>query len=111
MWVTSVAKMGFKWRIGNGRKVRLWEDNWIGTSNLAIQLWDHVIVNEKNKIVHDLWDGHSLKCTFRRIVSDNLYRSWKEVVQVASTIVFTSERWFGLSTPRGNTPPNPFIRW
>jgi hypothetical protein len=26
LWVAQVAKMGYRWRIGNGRRVRFWED-------------------------------------------------------------------------------------
>lgn len=49
------------------------------------------IVNEKNKYIHDICDGNSIQCTFRRIVSDNMYRKWEEVVQLASTITFNSK--------------------
>lgn len=33
----STAKMGFRWRIGNGKNIKFWEDNWLGSSSLAIQ--------------------------------------------------------------------------
>lgn len=47
MWAANASKIGYKWGIGDGRKVRIWEDNWIGNSNLAIQYWDlYIIVNE-----------------------------------------------------------------
>jgi hypothetical protein len=75
MWAAKATKLGFKWRIGDGRKIRFWEDNWLGSSNLAIQYWDlYMIVNEKTSTVAYLWDGQDLKCTFRRIVDDRLYR-------------------------------------
>jgi hypothetical protein len=84
--------MGFRWKIRDGKKVKFWEDNWLGPSSLAIQYWDlYVIVNEKTSTVVDLWDGQNLKCTCRRTVSENLYRVWQEVVQIASTINFSSE--------------------
>lgn len=93
MWAAQAAKMGYRWKVGNGTKIRFWEDNWLGSSSLAIQYWElYVIVNEKNKTIHDLWDGRDLKCTFRRIVDDNLYREWEEVVQLASTILFSNEQ-------------------
>lgn len=93
IWAAQAAKMGYRWKIGDGRQMRYWEDNLIGPSSLAIQYWDrYVIVNEKNKSVHELWDGNSLKCAFRRIVSHSLYRKWEEVLQLASTIAFTNER-------------------
>jgi hypothetical protein len=37
MWAAQAAKMGYKWRVGNGKKIRFWEDNWLGSSSLAIQ--------------------------------------------------------------------------
>ena len=43
--VASATKMGFRWRLGNGRKVKFWVDNWLGTSSLAIQYWDGEILN------------------------------------------------------------------
>lgn len=85
--------MGYRWKIGYGSRVRFWEDNWIGSSSLAIQYWDfYIIINEKNKSAQDLWDGSNLKCTFRRTVNDNLYRKWEEVFQHASTITFSTEQ-------------------
>jgi hypothetical protein len=51
-----------------------------------------VILNETNKTVADLWDGNSLKCTFRRIADENLMRDWDEVVQLASTITFSEDQ-------------------
>lgn len=93
MWAAKAVKMGYRWKIGNGQRVKFWEDNWLGNSSLAIQYWDvYVLVNEKNKTVQELWDGVDLRCTFRRIVDDNLLRKWEEVVQLASTIVFTQDQ-------------------
>ena len=73
MWALQAVKMGYKWQIGDGRLVRLWEDTWYGNTPLATQYWDlYVLVNEKNKTIADLWDGQELKCTFRRTFSDEL---------------------------------------
>jgi hypothetical protein len=77
VWAAKAAKMGFRWKIGDGKKVKFWKDNWLGSSSLAIQYWDlYVIANEKTSIVADLWDGQTLKCTFRRTVSEHLGRTW-----------------------------------
>lgn len=93
MWAAKAAKMGYRWKIGDGRMIKFWEDNWLGNSSLAIQYWDlYVLVNEKNKTVHYLWDGSDLRCTFRRTVSDSLYRKWEEVVQLATTITLGDEQ-------------------
>jgi hypothetical protein len=93
MWAAKAAHMGYRWEIGNGRKVKFWEDNWLGPSSLAIQYWDiYVILNEKNKTVQELCDGRNLKCTFRRSVDENMYRTWEEIVQLASTITFSGDQ-------------------
>jgi hypothetical protein len=79
--------MGYIWKVGNGKKICFWEDNWLGPSSLAIQYWDlYRLVNEKNKTIAKLWDGENLKCTFRRIVHDRLLLMWEEVFQLASTL-------------------------
>jgi hypothetical protein len=92
VWAAQVAKMGFRWKIGNGRTVKFGEDNWLGSSSLAIQFWELcVIVNEKSGTIAELWDGCNLKCTFRRIVNERLGRIWPEIVQLASTISFSDE--------------------
>jgi hypothetical protein len=36
MWAAKAAKIGFQWHVGNGRKIKFWEDQWFGTSSLAI---------------------------------------------------------------------------
>lgn len=49
IWVATAARLGYRWRIGNGKKVKFWEDNWLGPSSLAIQFWEiYVLVNEKS---------------------------------------------------------------
>jgi hypothetical protein len=37
LWVAQVARMGFRWKVGNGKKIHFWEDQWLGTCSLAIQ--------------------------------------------------------------------------
>jgi hypothetical protein len=92
MAAATATKMGYRWKIGNGRKVRFWEDNWIGPSSLAIQFWEiYVLINEKSHSVFELWDGTDLRCTFRRGVDNRLMLQWQEIIQLASTIVFSDE--------------------
>jgi hypothetical protein len=37
MGAAKAAKMGFRWQVGNGKKIRFWEDCWFGSCSLAIQ--------------------------------------------------------------------------
>jgi len=92
MAAARAARLGFRWKIGNGRKVRFWEDNWLGSSSLAIQFWKlYTLVNEKGCVVADVWNGSDLICTFNRIVDEQIYNMWLEVVNLASTIEYSDE--------------------
>jgi hypothetical protein len=69
-----------------------WEDNWFGTSSLAIQYWHlYAIVNEKRATISQVWDGVNLKLTFRRPVSQNLMLQWEDLCSIASSINLSDE--------------------
>jgi hypothetical protein len=87
VWAAKAAKLGFRWKVGNVRRVRFWEDLWLGTCSLAIQYWDvYSIIFEQGKIIYDAWDGVNLKFTFRRTVDSATMEQWYEILQIASTI-------------------------
>jgi len=88
----KAAQMGYAWNVGDGNKVRFWEDRWFGNSSLAIQFWPvYVLVNEKGKTIKDAWDGSVLKFSFRRTFPPALMDVWWEVFSIAESIVFTDE--------------------
>jgi hypothetical protein len=92
MFAAQVARMGFRWKVGRGDKVRFCEDQWLGSSSLAIQYWElYCIVNEQNRTIAELWDGHNLKCTFRRIVDIRLFNLWEEVLSIAASLELNNE--------------------
>jgi hypothetical protein len=92
LWAAHVARMGYRWNVGNGVSVRFWEDVWLGTSSLAIQYWElYCTVNEQNKTITELWDGSNLQCTFRRCVDVRLFNLWEELLSIASTIILTNK--------------------
>jgi hypothetical protein len=37
VWEAKAAKLGYQWKVGNGKKIKFWEDRWFGSSSLAIQ--------------------------------------------------------------------------
>lgn len=91
MWAAAATKIGYRWKVGNGKRVKFWEDNWFGSSSLTALFWKvYVQVNEQNATIADLWDGENLRCTFRRTVDENIMRQWLEVVQIASILVPTN---------------------
>jgi hypothetical protein len=92
IWVVKVAKLGYRWKVGKGSRVRFWEDLWVGTSSIAIQYWElYCIVTEQNKSIADLWHGVNLRCTFRRCVDMRLFLMWEELVNLVPTIEFSGE--------------------
>jgi len=40
------------------------------------------MIIEKNGFIAELWDGESLKCTFKRTVNEELFNTWLEIVFV-----------------------------
>ena len=88
----NTACFGFQWKVGNGRRIRFWEDHWFVTSSLAIQFWHlYAIVNEKGAMISQVWDGVNLKLTFRRSVSQNLMLQWEDLCSIASSINLSDE--------------------
>jgi hypothetical protein len=92
MWAARSVKFGYRWKIGDGTKVRFQEDTWFGTSPLFVQYFDlYIFCNEKGKTVSQLWDGRDLKLTFRRNFSNSLMIKRHELEGVAASISLSSE--------------------
>lgn len=92
LWASKAAQMRYSWHIGDGRKVRFWEDQWFGNSSLAIQYWPlYCIVNEKGTTVAEAWDGKNLKFTLRT-VSPQTMNLWHELVGIAESITFSNDQ-------------------
>jgi hypothetical protein len=92
LWAAQYAKMGYRWLVGDGRKVIFSEDQWMGSCSLAIQYWNlYNIVNEKGCTIRDAWDGVDLKFTFRRTVDNRSMMLWQVLLMIASKISFKEE--------------------
>jgi hypothetical protein len=60
--------------------------------SLAIQYWEvYFLVNEQNKTTTELWDGESLKVTFRKCFDHRLMLQWFEIQQIAQSIHLNTE--------------------
>jgi hypothetical protein len=92
MWAVNSVKFGFRWIVGDGAKIKFWEDTWFGTSPLSVQFWEiYCICNEPLATVSEVWDGISLKLTFRRNFNDSLMEQWFELEQIANNISFSDD--------------------
>jgi hypothetical protein len=92
LWAAKDAKIGYQWKVGDGKKIKFWEDHWFGTCSLAIQYLDvYVLVNEQNKTIAELWDGETLIVTSRRCFHYELMVHWFEILHIAQSIHINNE--------------------
>jgi hypothetical protein len=38
LWAANVARMGYRWQVGNETSIRFWKDVWLGNTSLAIHI-------------------------------------------------------------------------
>jgi hypothetical protein len=92
MWSLQAAKMGMKWLVGNGRKIRFWEHIWFGNSSLATQFWPLYIINEQHgKTISQVWNGRMLMLSFWRAVSENLMNMWYDLLGIVENLTLHEE--------------------
>jgi hypothetical protein len=84
--------MGYMWHIGDGTKIRFWEDHWFGSCSLAIQYWEiFSIVNEHGITIREAWDGANLRFSFRRNIDSRVMNLWYELQEIDGSITFKEE--------------------
>lgn len=92
LWAAQAAHMGIKWVVGNGEKIRFWEDQWIGNTSLAIVFWPLYVINKQHgKTVCQVWDGQELKLSFRKDVSEALMNMWLELCSLVENTSLNNE--------------------
>jgi hypothetical protein len=84
--------MGYRWKIGDGKQIRFWEDTWFGTSPLAVQFWDmYCICHEQMATISQVWDNVNVKLTFRRNFIAEMMEKWFELEEICKSIVFSPD--------------------
>jgi hypothetical protein len=92
MWAAESVKFGYRWKVGDGTKIRFWEDTWFGTSPLAVQFFDlYIVCNEQNKTISQIWDGNTLMLTFRRNFPPALMQKWQELEEIVRSTTLSTE--------------------
>jgi hypothetical protein len=82
--------MVYKWVVGNGAKVRFWEDQWLGGTSLAILFWDiYFVCHQQGVTIRDVWDGVNIKLTFRRVFDNKMMEQWYQIEQIIRSIHFS----------------------
>jgi hypothetical protein len=42
IWEARKIKLGYQWKVGNGRKIKFWEDHWFDNCSLARTILGYV---------------------------------------------------------------------
>uniref|UniRef100_A0A453GXL2 Reverse transcriptase zinc-binding domain-containing protein n=1 Tax=Aegilops tauschii subsp. strangulata TaxID=200361 RepID=A0A453GXL2_AEGTS len=85
-WAFAAAKTFYKWKLGNGENVSFWHDIWVGDYSLKTRFWDlFCICNQSECSVAQVWDGVTLKLTFRRCFGETGLSSWNHLVDLVKT--------------------------
>lgn len=92
MWAAQALKFGYRWKVGDGFKIRFWEDTWFGTAPLAVQFWNlFCICNQIGKTLAEIWDEVELKLTFRRTFFESLLLRWQELEEIVRGVNYNSD--------------------
>ena len=84
LWAYKAAQVGIRWKIGDDKTVKFWEDWWFGNCSLATQFWYlYIIADQKNIYVTDVWNGSELQISFRRGVTENGMQNWHILTSIA----------------------------
>jgi hypothetical protein len=55
MWASRAITVGYRWKIGNDKSLKLWEDIWFGNSPLAVHFWDiYFVSNQQTQTIDEL---------------------------------------------------------
>lgn len=69
LWPKLINKSKFK--VGNGRKISLWDDNWLGQGLLKDLFPDIYSLNQQQEVIlHEAWTNQGWNLTFRRLLND-----------------------------------------
>ena len=92
MWAARAVKFGYRWFVGDGAKIRFWEDTWFGSSPLSVQFWGlYTVCNENLATIQQVWDGVNLKLTFRRNFNQKMIQQWLDLEQIASSLHLSND--------------------
>jgi hypothetical protein len=87
LWAFIAAKFGYQWLVGNGKNIKFWEDQWFGSTSLAIHFWE--LCNEQTKSINEIWDGEELRLSFRRCFDEKLFLQWEELKAIVQQLQLT----------------------
>lgn len=92
MCAAKAVKFGYRWKVGDGTKIRFWEDSWFGNAPLVVQFWDlFCICNQTGVTLARVWDGNEVMPTFRRTFFEDLMRKWYELSKIVTEVCYNED--------------------
>ena len=93
MWASKAIKTGYRWCVGDGARIRTWEDTWFGSSPLAVQFWPlYEICHQQAVTLDKVVENGVVKLTFRRVFTPTMMESWLELEQILLSVRFSDSR-------------------
>jgi hypothetical protein len=90
--LAQAVKHGYRWVVGDGTKVRFWEDTWFGSAPLTVQFWKlYCVCNKKTRYMLELWVDGELRLIFRRTFSYQMMQSWDDLLSVVENVSLSEE--------------------
>uniref|UniRef100_A0A8I6YIX2 Reverse transcriptase zinc-binding domain-containing protein n=1 Tax=Hordeum vulgare subsp. vulgare TaxID=112509 RepID=A0A8I6YIX2_HORVV len=76
-WALQASTNFYHWKIGNGANISFWHDVWAGECSLKVSFWKLFdICNQQECVVGQVWDGITLRLSFRRCVDHSGLSDW-----------------------------------
>jgi hypothetical protein len=83
----EAIKLGYRWLLGDGKKIRFSGDTWFGTTLLAMQFYElYCICNEKIRTLAKVWVDGELRLSFRRTFSVEMMQIWGDLCVVMEQV-------------------------
>uniref|UniRef100_A0A8I6WLN0 Reverse transcriptase domain-containing protein n=1 Tax=Hordeum vulgare subsp. vulgare TaxID=112509 RepID=A0A8I6WLN0_HORVV len=80
-WALNATRTSYKWEIGNGDNINFWHDIWAGDCSLKVRFWNlFEICNQQDCTVSQVWNGTSLRLSFRRCVDNSGMDNWNNLI-------------------------------
>ncbi|KAI5003541.1 hypothetical protein ZWY2020_030701 [Hordeum vulgare] len=90
-WALNATKTLYRWKIGNGDHISFWHDIWAGNCSLKVRFWNLFdICNQQDCTVSQVWNGTSLRLSFRRCVDNNGTDEWNNLTDFINFFCITN---------------------
>jgi hypothetical protein len=92
MWASRAVSVGYKWKVGDGRSIKFWEDIWFGNSPLVPNFGTFTsFLTSRLRPLGICGMGSRLEALLGGFFPDEMMVSWLELIEIAKTISYSEE--------------------